>query len=197
MKVLAFVDLHGSKSGLRKIISRARKKDVELIVCAGDFTIFGEAQEEILSRLDKLGKPVLVIHGNHEDDVELRKDCKKFKNCYFIHNNKFRKNSYLFLGWGGGGFSFRDNDFEKRAKKFKEWVKQGDKVVFVSHAPPYKTRIDEIGGEHAGNKSFRKFIEKIKPELVIAGHLHECVGEDKIGKTKVMNPGYKGRIIVV
>jgi hypothetical protein len=195
MKILAFVDLHGSKSALKKIIKRG--KDVDLIICAGDFTIFGEGQKYILSKLDKMGKPVLVINGNHEDDMDLKMSCKKFKNCYFIHKRKFRKNGYLFLGWGGGGFSFKDKDFERHSKKFKSMIKKDDKVVLVTHAPPYKTKIDDIGGEHAGNKSFRKFIEQVKPVLAISGHLHECVGEDNIGKTKVINPGYKGKIVVI
>jgi len=52
-------------------------------------------------------------------------------------------------------------------------------------------------GEHAGNKSIRKFIERIKPVLAISGHLHECVGEDKIKETKVVNPGYKGKILTI
>ncbi|MEE9525401.1 MAG: metallophosphoesterase [Candidatus Woesearchaeota archaeon] len=197
MKVLTFVDLHGSKAGLRSIVSRAKKGDVDVIVCAGDFTIFGEEQKEILSRLDKIGKPVLIIPGNHEDPEELRKDCRKFENCKYIHKSAFRLSNYLFIGWGGGGFSFRDKSFEKNVKRFRNMIKEKDKVVLVTHAPPYKTKIDEIYKEHAGNKSYRKFIEKFRPVLSVSGHLHECIGQDKIGKTKVINPGYKGKVIVI
>ena len=195
MKILCFVDLHGNKKGLDKIIEKGKKADV--IVCAGDFTIFSNAQELILSKLNKIGKPVLLIHGNHEDDDELRKDCKKFKNCKFIHRSAFRYDEVLFLGWGGGGFSFVDRGFEKNIKRFRNMIKKDDKVVLVTHAPPYKTKIDEIGGEHAGCKSIRKFIEKVKPVLAVSGHLHECTGEDYIGKTKVINPGYKGKMVVL
>jgi len=197
MRMLAFVDLHGNRSALRKIIRTAIKKSIDIIVCAGDFTIFGQAQEFILSKLNSIGKPVLIIHGNHEDETALRKACKRFSNCYFIHKTGFRKNSYLFVGWGGGGFSFRDKEFERYSNKFKKIIKDNDKVVLVTHAPPYKTRIDQIGKEHAGNKSIRRFIEKIKPELAVSGHLHECAGEDNIGKTKVVNPGYKGKVIII
>jgi hypothetical protein len=197
MKILAFVDLHGNKKALEKIIHRANKKDIEMVVCAGDFTIFGQGEEIILSKLNRIGKPVLFVHGNHEDDDILRKRCYLLKNCYFIHKNKFRKNSYLFIGWGGGGFSFRDREFEEHLKKFKHLIKKDDKVILVTHAPPYKTKIDNIMGEHAGNKSIRKFIEEVKPLLVISGHLHECVGYDKIGRTLVINPGYKGRVIII
>ena len=50
--------------------------------------------------------------------------------------------------------------------------------------------------EHCGNKDIRKFIDKIKPDLVISGHLHENAGkEDKIGKSRILNPGPTGMLI--
>ena len=76
-------------------------------------------------------------------------------------------------------------------------IKKENKIILVTHAPPYKTKIDEIWGEHAGNKSIRKFIEQTKPVLAVSGHLHECVGGDMIRKTRVINPGYKGKVIVL
>jgi len=74
-------------------------------------------------------------------------------------------------------------------------IKGGDTVILVTHAPPYNTKVDQILEEHAGNKSLRKIIQEIQPALVVCGHLHECVGKDYIGKTLVINPGYKGRIV--
>lgn len=198
MKALIFVDMHGNKSALKRIISRAKKKYIDLVICAGDFTIFGESQDLILSRLNKIGKPVLFVHGNHEESGGLRKSCGLFKNCYFIHNRKFRRNNYLFIGWGGGGFAFKDKGLEKNVKKFKRWIKKADKVVFVTHAPPYKTKVDKIFKEHAGNKSIRRFIESAKLEWNVCGHLHETAGkQDRIGKTKIINPGYKGKVILL
>jgi len=196
MKILVFADMHGNKKALKDIILRAKKKDVDLIVNAGDFSIFGDEQEKILSKLNKIEKPILIIHGNHEDDSELRKICKKLKHCYFIHNKKFKKNNHVFIGWGGGGFSFRDRGFEKNITKFKKWSKD-NKVVLVTHAPPYKTKVDKIHKEHAGCKSIRKFIESVKPELTVCGHLHECKGEDKIKGSLVINPGYKGKVVEI
>lgn len=195
MKLLAFVDLHGSKPAMKRIQHLAKK--VDIVICAGDHTIFSHSEREILSQLNKISKPVLIIHGNHEDAYELKKDCKLFKNLYFVHAEKYRVNDYLFLGWGGGGFSYVDKGFERYSKKASKWIKEGDKVVLITHAPPYKTKIDNIGGESAGNKSIRKFIEKAQPILAISGHLHECVGEDTIKKTRLVNPGYKGKILNV
>jgi hypothetical protein len=43
---------------------------------------------------------------------------------------------------------------------------------------------------------YRKFVERMKPKLMICGHLHENVGmQDKIGKTIVIHPGWEGMVI--
>ena len=197
MKILVFVDLHGNKSSLKHLINRSKKKDVALVVCAGDFTIFGEQQDLLLAKLDKIGKPVLMVHGNHEDEDSLKKSCKATKHCKFIHNSTYKHDHYLFIGWGGGGFSYVDRELQKNFKRLKNFAKKEKKIVFVTHAPPYNTKIDNIHNEHAGNKTIRKFIEAVKPILSISGHLHECTGKDKIGKTEVINPGYKGKVLVI
>lgn len=58
--------------------------------------------------------------------------------------------------------------------------------------------LDKLAGGFFGNKSIRRFAEQNKVDLLICGHLHENFGkEDKIGKTKVINPGPFGRILIV
>ena len=107
---------------------------------------------------------------------------------------------YCLGGYGGGGFSMVDKEFEKISKKFEKEIKKNKdkKVILVTHAPPYKTNIDRIIEDPCGNKSIKNFILKVKPNLVIAGHIHECAGkEDKVGKTEVMNPGPYGKITIL
>lgn len=197
MKILAFVDLHGSITTLRRIVKRAKKPDISIIVNAGDYTLFGEKHLFIIRELNKIKKPVLIIHGNHESEKEARRLCKPLKNCIFIHNKLFKKNNYIFFGWGDGGFSLIDRDFEKAAKKFKKQFKN-KKLILVTHAPPYKTKVDEILKEHAGNKSIRNFIIKNNPILAVTGHIHENAGrKDKIRKTTIINPGPNGKVIEI
>ena len=101
MRLLVFADLHGSKKGLKSLILKAKKADV--IICAGDFTIFGNGQKDILSKLNKIGKKVLGIHGNHEELYNVRKDARDMKNIEVMHGKKFKFNGVSFIGWGGGG----------------------------------------------------------------------------------------------
>lgn len=195
MKILAFVDLHGNKKAMRDIEKKAKSADV--VVCAGDISIFENDLPDILRSLNKLNKTVIIIPGNHEDEKDLQMLSKRYSHIKDVHNRAYRIENYLFLGYGGGGFSTVDRDFEKLGKKFMKVMKDR-KVILVTHAPAYKTKLDDIDGNSCGNKSITNFIKKAKPELVISGHLHENAGkEDKIGKTRLVNPGPYGKIIII
>lgn len=62
--------------------------------------------------------------------------------------------------------------------------------VLLSHQPPHGTACDRLrSGEHAGSISLRYFIEESGPLLVFTGHIHESRGEDRIERTRVVNPG--------
>ena len=137
-----------------------------------------------------------MLPYNHETDEQIMGVCKKYPQMIYLQRKWLRKKEYLFMGYGGGGFSFIDKKFEKLAVRFKKLIKKGDKVILVSHAPPYGTKVDKVGREHCGNKSIRKFIQKEKPDLVICGHIEDCAGkEDKIGKTRIVNPGWDGKVL--
>jgi hypothetical protein len=196
MKILAFVDVHGSLSALKKIRKKAKSSDI--IVCAGDISIFEQHLNKIIAMLDKLGKQVLIIPGNHETEQLMKSTCKKTKNVTYLHEKTFEIDNFLFIGYGGGGFALVDSHFKQIAKQFKRKIKKGQKLILVTHAPPYGTKVDKIMEQHCGNKTLKQFIVKTKPELVICGHLHETAGiEDKISKTLIINPGPYGRIITI
>lgn len=198
MKLLTFVDTHGSVKAIKKIAKKAKKEKPDLLICAGDITVFEQGLDYLLSRINKIGILTLIIPGNHETESELKKACSLFKNIVYMHNKSFVKDNYLFIGYGGGGFAMTDKKFEKSMKKFSNEIKKAKKFVLITHQPPYKTKLDRIMEEYCGNKTFSKFIKEKKPDLVIAGHLHENAGkEDKIGKTRMVNPGPFGKVISV
>jgi len=196
MRILAVVDIHGSRAAMKEVLKKAEKADV--IVSAGDISIFGGDLDNLHADLNSSGKPVIVVHGNHETSAETEQSCSMFKNLHFIHRNHIQIDDVFFLGYGGGGFSRRDSGFEALAKGFAEEATRHKKVVLVLHGPPYGTTLDRLGKDHHGNKSFTDFINTSKLDLVICGHLHETAGkEDTLNDAKLINPGPKGKILEI
>ena len=91
------------------------------------------------------------------------------------------------------------DEIKKRFRKLaREWygTYNGQNLVLVTHGPPYGTKIDVLNQRQVGNLDFRKFIERLKPKVVICGHLHETAGVmDEIGETKIINPGWDGMVV--
>ncbi len=203
MKILAFTDMHGSKEALKKLAEKAKKADI--ILCCGDFTVFGKRQKYFLSEFNKLKKTMLIIPGNHETDEELKKDIKGYSYLRYMQNSMYKDDKIIVLGAEGNGFSTTDRVFSKVSKAFEAMLKKENKegsrqrcYILMTHAPPYGTELDKITGEHCGNKAIRSFIIKTQPKYVFSGHIHENKG--KIGyirKTKIINPGPEGRIITI
>lgn len=198
MKLLAFTDIHASRRCMDSIKKMARK--VDLLVCTGDISIFGHGLEEVITFLGSLKKPVVLVHGNHEDEEEMHTLCSQYKNLYFIHEAVLLHEELAFLGYGGGGFATTDPRFEKVTKKMLKEVPPGKKIILLLHQPPYGVEMDMVyGDQHVGNKSFTKFLKSTKEiQLALCGHIHEGFNtQDKIGDCTVINPGNMGTIIEI
>lgn len=195
MRILVFTDHHGSPEDLRKIAEKA--KDVDYIICPGDFTIFENEIEYIMEQMNKLPKKVFLLHGNHEEKETVEFLSKHFKNLEFIHKKVVKIKDVAIIGYGGGGFTIHDPEFEHWIKSTKEHTK-GKKVILITHGPPYGTKLDFLSMGYVGNKSYRKYIKKEQPLYALSGHLHETFGKkDRIGKTIVINVGPEGMVIEV
>lgn len=205
MKLLAFVDVHGRKMFLEKIAKKVKKYHVEVVVCAGDLSTFERGLSAIIISLAKLSVPVIITHGNHETPEKLARMCNKHPLLHFVHNSLTTWNNYLFLGYGGGGFSRISPQLEKGIKRFqKRTEKESLKtpktpLIFITHAPPYHTKLDKIDRAHyCGDKTIRKAIEALKPVLHVCGHIHENAGKyDHLKKTLILNPGPEGKVIEI
>lgn len=197
MKILAFTDTHSSRTSLEKLLKKAKKEKVNIILCAGDLSVFENGLEAMLKILDRANVPTFVINGNHESEEILAHLVKRHKNLRFCHKKLFRAGDIYIFGFGGGGFSLTDSEFEKTAKKFSKALRN-KRFILLTHAPPYNTKVDLVGRSHCGNKSIANFIKLHQPILSVSGHLHETEGrKDKLGKTIIINPGAKGMIIEI
>ena len=196
MKFLTFSDIHENKKAIAELAKRAREKDIDFCVCAGDFSTFGKGVEFVFKTFQETGKKLYIIPGNHEErEGLLEKVVPVFSNVVLFHRQAVEIDGYVFMGYGGGGFAQEDAVFRKIASQWYGNFK-GKKIVLVTHGPPFATTLDRLEKRHVGSKDYRKFIERIKPKVAISGHLHETVGmTDTIGSTKLVNPGWEGMVI--
>lgn len=194
MRILAFVDLHANEMVLAELTKRA--KEADLVLCAGDMSIFGMQLYDMLEAMNKWGKPVFLIHGNHEDPSLLEDVNEHYENLHFVHGIEKEFDGISVLGWGGGGFSERDPQLAAFAKKLKPKRTR----ILMFHGPPKGTAADyrpdwEV---HVGCLTRRDVVERLEPVVAICGHIHESFGaQSMIGRTLVLNPGPLGKFISI
>jgi len=202
MKILAFTDTHGKTENLAAIKKLIEKNKPDLLICAGDFTNFGKKINQQLNKFN-FNIDLLFIPGNHEEGIKINNSNKKFSN---IHKSTKEINGVLFVGCGGGIYGDIElnlkeckDSLEKEIKLFRSKHKEG-KIIFVTHRPPKNTKLDYMKkiSKHVGAKNIAEFIRKNLIDISISGHIHETFGKiDKLNKTKLYNPGPKGRLIRV
>ncbi len=197
MKLLCFSDTHGVEKAILHIVENSKNADI--VLCAGDLSDFGKNLEKHLKTLSECTCPVLIVNGNHEDEKEMRKVCEEYQDIHFIHKGSFEYKGYVFFGYGGLGFSKRDAGFESTAKQFVKSLGKDPKVILITHAPPYETKVDYMTGfNYVGNQSLKEFIKQVQPLLHVCGHIHESREKyDRVGRTVVINPGPIGKLIKV
>ena len=84
--------------------------------------------------------------------------------------------------------------------RLNKLLKENPGCILIAHNPPYGylDQLDtpcmpgELKGKHVGSKILLRAIKKHHPKLVLCGHIHEAKGRIKIGKSEVVNLGYRG-----
>jgi len=175
MKILAVADLHGSQYRLNLILNNIEKFSPELVIICGDITQFGPG-ELAKNFLNQISIKTLALTGNIDSpDVDKAIDESNATN---IGSKKVQIAGIYFVGID----EKNQDDFKNLNKKLAD-----EKVVLISHKPPYGAQDKIFIGMHGGSKELRNMIEKIKPCLVLCGHIHEDPGFVKIGETIVVN----------
>jgi uncharacterized protein len=195
LKILAAGDIHGDNKLAEKLAARAEREKVDLVILTGDITGLIETKNLIKPFTDRKEK-VLFVPGNWESEdtalvLEKLYGIKNIDNYYIKHGNV----GIFGLGSPGQLTLNEKEAFDKLKRNFDK-IKNLEKTIMVSHLHAQGTK-SELSG-FPGSKGIRKAIDKFQPDLFISGHIHELEGiEDKIGKTRVLNVGRKGKIIEI
>lgn len=193
MKIFALTDIHSRIDYPHHIITQVQCAD--LVLVAGDITNFGDREEaeQIIAKLRTWNEKMLAVPGNCDrtgiHDALVAQKMNLHDTTRIIENASF-------FGIGGCNKTpfhtpreYTEKEMTLLLARFKK-THDVDRYIFVSHAPPYKTKLDKVFlGFHVGSRAIRKFIEDFQPDIVVCGHIHEARGADYIGKTLIINPG--------
>jgi len=206
LKILAIGDLHGDSRQASKLAEKAKKQKVDLVILSGDLTFAETNIDYLVGPFAKKKLDVLIIPGNHETLATANFLTKlyspKVKN---IHGKglKFHDPSHEIGIFGAGGaniglFQLSEKEIYDTLKKGFNKIKKIEKKIMVTHVHPSKSLMAKLSTWVPGSEGVRKAILRFKPDIAICSHVHEAEGiEEKIGKTKVINVGKKGKIIII
>ncbi len=195
MKILAAGDIHSDKDLAKRLANKAEKEQVDLIILNGD--IVEENQTEGILGAFK-NKKLVILPGNHEilATTDFLAELYGVKN---LHGYSVIYNDIGFFGAGGadiGPGAVSESELFETLKKAHSGLKNVKTKIMVTHQHPKGSKSEFSGIE--GSLAIKKALEEFKPDLLIHGHIHEAEGiEEKIGKTKVINVGRKGKIIEI
>jgi Icc-related predicted phosphoesterase len=205
MKIIVFGDIHMAVAEAGRIPGI---ENADLVIVNGDITNYGGKKEakRVLDEVLQFNPNVLAQFGNI-DSAEI--------NTYLedlglnLHGQAHLvKGQVCIMGVGGSNptpFSTPSEFTETELKKIAQHAfqqgldfislakplhKREIPQIFISHAPPFNTRLDKLyNGKHVGSIAIRSAIEQYQPDLCISGHIHEAKGQDMIDATPVFNHG--------
>jgi Icc-related predicted phosphoesterase len=142
--------------------------------------------------------PAVLVPGNNESYDELVAACANWQSGRVLHGTGVEIDGMPFFGIGGGipvtPFGSWSYDFsEAEAEHLLRSCPAG--TVLVSHSPP-KGAVDVTGsGQSLGSSTVRDAVIRLKPRLVVCGHIHASGGKrTQIGDTTIINAGPGGML---
>ncbi|MCX6750863.1 MAG: metallophosphoesterase [Candidatus Pacearchaeota archaeon] len=193
-RILAVGDIHGDSKFVERLAKKAKDENVDLVIIAGDLTWLEQSTKNLIGPFVKENKEVILIPGNHETMSTINTLTQIYPGTRHIHGYAVKKGDVGIFGSGynssAGPFWIEDEEIFKMLKKGNERVKDFKKKIMVTHAHP-KGSVAEFSG-FPGSKAVEKAIKEFKPDILIAGHMHEAGGlQEKIGKTRVIHVARK------
>jgi len=201
MKILAAGDLHGDTRGAQQLAETADKEKVDYVILCGDITQAEQSTQGLIGPFVKLRKKVILIPGNHETlaTADFLAELYGAKN---LHGYAIKtKDQIGIFGCGGANIGLsqltEDEIFEKLQQGFEQ-IKGLRKKIMVTHVHPAGSKIEKFSSFFPGSTGITKAINKFKPNILLCSHVHEAEGiEEKIGNTRILNVGKKGKVIEV
>jgi Icc-related predicted phosphoesterase len=138
----------------------------------------------------------VLVAGNHESTEELARACRDWPLAHVLHGSGVSIDGVAFFGIGGGipPRFFRPWSYgftEEQAAALLADCPGG--CVLISHSPPRGVVDHSTRGKSLGSVAIRDAVTRLRPSLVVCGHIHECAGQRAVlGTSPVVNAGPAG-----
>jgi uncharacterized protein len=161
-------------------------------------------------RLPGVGVRCFVCPGN-DDQFEVDEIVQQAKHVELAEGRVVEIDGFQLAstGWSNPTpwKTYREEEEPQLGERIEQVVSQvtaeRERTIFSLHCPPYGSGLDEAPEldaemrlKHAGrapvpvgSKAVREAIERHQPTLSLHGHIHECRGNARIGRTLCINPG--------
>lgn len=189
MRIFLASDIHGARAAVAELPARALLQGADLIVLAGDISHRGKPRgfiEELVAGFH--GLPVLAVPGNL-DPLEVHPDFAR-AGAIFLHEGRIKVEGLGFAGMGGATPHLFGGPYQVEEKKIElglRLAEPGD--VLVVHCPPRGTLDRTTLGIRAGSRAAAAAVERLRPRLVLCGHVHEARGVLERDGTLYVNAG--------
>ena len=196
--LLLFSDLHRDQDACTSLIQRAH--DADVLLGAGDFCTMRRGLDEVIDALSVIETPTILVPGNAESADELRAACASWSAAHVLHGETCTVEGLDVAGIGGGipitpfgdwSYDLSESEAEELMADLSLPGTPGG--VLVSHSPPKGVVDRDSSGTSLGSTAIRAAIDRLKPNLVVCGHIHGSWEQrDTIGDTEVINAGPNG-----
>jgi len=202
LKILAVGDLHGDTRQATRLAERAVKEKVDVVILSGDITFADQSLDYLIGPFAKRKLKTLFIPGNHETFATanfLEEMYQPYAENIHAKGQKIKDVGLFAVGGANVGlFQLSEDEIYKKLKKGFSKIKDARKKLMITHVHPSGSLMGKLAMFVPGSDGVKKAIDKLHPDIAICSHAHEAEGiEEKIGKTKVINVGKKGKIIEI
>lgn len=176
MKIVCISDTHNHHQVLDGIIPAG-----DILIHGGDIAIHGSVAEiqEFINWFSQLPhKYKIFVGGNHDGALEHSKHLINIPADVIYLENQLIEIEGLKI-WGSPvsppyrSFGFMWDDLKRQAL----YANMPDCDILINHSPALDSLDKIIEERHVGCEFLKKAIERVKPRLVISGHIHEGYGK--------------------
>jgi len=134
---------------------------------------------------------VVLVAGNHDQSIEAWGFPDGLR-CHYLQDEGIELFGLKFWGtpWQPWFYDWAFNAPQRDGEEFlasRFDAIPADTDIVVAHGPPRGYGDRTRGHEHVGSTAMAATLERVRPGLVVCGHIHPAYGQYRLGDTDVIN----------